>query len=97
MLIFVKATGDIRFGVVLLDKGDDVFGVQRDDIAPSHGAPSQFLANEMHAVGQQKLKCGVGDIAQHTSQMALGGQMRGAGGGTETNPKIGVGQRRKIE
>ena len=59
----VVATGHIGFGVVLLDPGDDVFGVQRDAIAAVEPLGAQFGSDEADGVSQQELQDGIGNGA----------------------------------
>ncbi len=94
LLGFVVAVFDVGFGVVLLDPSDHVFGVERDALNGQHAVGRQFSQDEAHAVGQQELEQGIGQLAEQAVEVSL---RRQAGLGIETQRLIGCWHQRKTQ
>ena len=63
----------MAIGVVLLDPGNDVLGVERNLIAETE-VGRRLLLQQMNRAVEQKLQGGVGQCAQHPAELALAGQ-----------------------
>ena len=63
------ALADVGFGVVFLDPGDDVLGVQRDHIAEID-VSGQLQTQQLHRAVQQELGGRVVQLAQHAPELA---------------------------
>ena len=59
-LLGIATVLDVGFWVVLLDPGDDEFGVEGDAIAEVGSLIAQFGAEQAHRVVEEKLQGGVG-------------------------------------
>jgi len=86
LLVFVEAIGDIRFGIVLPDPSENVFGVERNAVHLRQVLSAEFSEDEPDAVGQQKLQGGIGHLTQESSEMPF---VRQAGKGIETEGHFG--------
>ena len=64
LFVLVEAIGDIGFGIVLHDPGEDVFGVERHAVNWGHVLGLEFGQNQAHTVGQEELQGRIGELPE---------------------------------
>ena len=72
LVFFVEASSfDVGFGVILLDPGNDVFGVEADFIAKVEFC-WQFKVEQLHRALEQELHLCIGQLTQQATHVAIG-------------------------
>ena len=89
----VVAVADVGFGVVFLDPGDDMLGVQGDHVAEID-VGGQFQPEQLHRAVQQELGGRVVQVAEHAPELAA---RRHRTRDIETVGGRGIGHQRKAE
>ncbi len=90
----IEAVGDVGFGVVLGDPGQDVFGIERDTGDRRSATRGEFGPDQAHGVGQEELQGSIGERTQEAREVS---GRRQAGPGLETNWWPGCGRGRETE
>jgi hypothetical protein len=70
LLGLVEAIVHRGFGIVFLDPGQDVFGVQADALPYFDLVLAEICPDQAHRVGQEILEDRIGQLPQHAREMA---------------------------
>jgi hypothetical protein len=74
LLALVEALSHIGFGIVLLDPGQNMLGIEGYAVDRGRLLDLEFSENQSNAVGQQELQQGIGQASHQPVEVALRGK-----------------------